>query len=578
MPEPPVETAMGVETPRSPGQRRDPYEGVLLAVSAAAALGAVVLLTAGLAIDDIAMADAALVLSLCAGVLLEVAARRAPAPSEAAAGGGFSLLRRLGDPSRFQEAGRQAARVGGVFAVILLFSPIGDVAPSRLAALVCAGLSLLGAGLAAVTASYLAAIDPAGFPEAEGLCRGARVSAWTLLLAAASAVLLWRGEHGAAAALHLAILAIAASGCYGLFPSDDPAKPAAPPPQGLAVLSVLGGRPNILASLLDAAQREWGIDLRSTWALTFVRRSLEPLLISLALLSWLSTGLTVVGPQEQGLVERLGVAVSGAPLPPGLHAHWPWPIDRVYRLPMQQVQSFDVGHPGDEGGGPENVLWAVEHAPDEYALLLGNGRDLVTMDASVQYRIVDAQAWRYHSSNPEDLLRAIAYRAVMRATVDKTLSDVLSENRAEFTGKLLAMVQQDADAMGLGVKIVGFLVGAMHPPVPVAQEYEAVVSAEIGKKTAVIDAAAFGNKLIPAAEAAVVTSTDAARAETLEDRGQAAGKAWSFRTLETQYHAAPGEFFFRRRLEALEKALSGRGFTVIDSRIERDGGQLWLTQ
>ena len=62
---------------------------------------------------------------------------------------------------------------------------------------------------------------------------------------------------------------------------------------------------------------------------------------------------------------------------------------------MLRVQTLEVGHEGEEGSGPENVLWAVEHAPNEYTLLLGNGRDLITIDAAVQFRIRDARAWRY---------------------------------------------------------------------------------------------------------------------------------------------------------------------------------------
>ena len=50
------------------------------------------------------------------------------------------------------------------------------------------------------------------------------------------------------------------------------------------------------------------------------------------------------------------------------------------------------------------------------------------------------------------------------------------------------MVQQDADALGLGVEVVGFTVGGMHPPVPVASAYQAVVSAALGKVTAVVNA------------------------------------------------------------------------------------------
>ena len=130
---------------------------------------------------------------------------------------------------------------------------------------------------------------------------------------------------------------------------------------------------------------------------------------------------------------------------------------------MQRVQAVQVGHEGQEEEGPENVLWAVEHAPNEYTLLLGNGRDLITVDAAVQYRITDARAWRYHCQNPADALRAIAYRAVMRSTVNRTLSDALSENVATLTGQMRAMVQQDANALGLGVEVVA-LHGWRHAP------------------------------------------------------------------------------------------------------------------
>ena len=69
-----------------------------------------------------------------------------------------------------------------------------------------------------------------------------------------------------------------------------------------------------------------------------------------------------------------------------------------------------------------------------------------------------------------------------------------------------------------------------------------------------------------------------ARAEGAEALARSAGEAWSFRTLESQYHAAPEEYFFRRRLETLEKGLTGRRFTVVDCRFQRDGGELWLMQ
>jgi membrane protease subunit HflK len=285
----------------------------------------------------------------------------------------------------------------------------------------------------------------------------------------------------------------------------------------------------------------------------------------------------VLGVQEQGLVERLGVPTSGPPLDSGLHVHWPWPIDRVARIPVWRVQTLTVGHEGEEEeGGPEDVLWARQHGNTEYTLLLGDGRDLIAVDAAVQFRISDPRAWRYRCRNPADALRAIAYRAVMKSTVGRTLAETLSENVATLTAGMRAMVQADADALGLGVEVVGFTVGGMHPPVRVAADYQAVVSAALDKTTAAIDAHAYRNGTVPAAEAEVIAGGNAARADGAALRGRAAGEAWGFRALESEYRAAPPEYRFRRRLEALEDALGGRRFTVLDARIQRDGGELWL--
>jgi membrane protease subunit HflK len=265
--------------------------------------------------------------------------------------------------------------------------------------------------------------------------------------------------------------------------------------------------------------------------------------------------------------------------------HWPWPIDRVFRIPVTRVQRVAVGHEGpDEGeeeeqeSGPEDVLWAQMHAANEYTLLLGDGRDLITIDGAVQYRIRDPRAWRYNTRNPADALRAIAYRAVMRVTVNRTLADALSQNVVTLTADMREMVQRDADTLGLGVDIVAFTVGGMHPPVSVATDYQAVVSAELRKVSAVVDANAYRNSTVPTAEAAAVAERNKARAEAADTRGRGAGEAWAFRTMQAGYKASPAEFMFRRRLEALEKGLTIRPFTVIDDRIQRDGGELWLTR
>jgi regulator of protease activity HflC (stomatin/prohibitin superfamily) len=540
--------------------------------------------------------DASVTLGVSAGILLGVAlvqaARAEPTKAHAAVSAAASTptapANRDHDSSIGEPADRRLpelpvlelirlVRIGtasaGVLAILFLLDEKTTTLPKLLAAGVAAALSLAAAGLSATVARYLAGVDASRFPEAPALCRGARVTAWILVSTALSLGLAWAGNAAIPRVLHFAVLAIDAAVCYGLIKRRE-AQGAFP--LDFTVLSILGARPNLLASVLDSAEAQLGIDLRSTWALTVVRRSVEPLVIGLCFLGWLSTSLTVVGVEEQGLVERLGVPLSGDPLQAGLHLHLPWPVDQVFRVPVRRVQALAVGHEGEEGGGPENVLWAVEHAPKEYTLLLGNGRDLITVDATVQFRIVDARAWRYHTQNPAEALKAIAYRAVMTNTVNRTLSDALSENVATLTSRMRAIVQADADALGLGVQVMTFTVGGMHPPVMVAADYQGVVSAELGKVTAVVNAQVFRNETVPVAEAGVVISVNSARAQAAETLARAAGQAWSFRTLESQFRVSPEDYYFRRRLETLEKGLGRRTFTVVDARFQRDGGELWL--
>lgn len=629
---PASETAIPSVHPPSSGSHPDwdPYRGVVLVLLVAAIIGLAGAFKAGLQLGNPVLMDTAVMLGLSAGILIGVARvqvarmrppKKAPiqeptilptpepqpeVPASAEPVAAYSRVRvrtiaivrdfraklqrwpwyRKAEQIGFLRLGIAAAGVLAIWCVMRLdlYLPV----PTPKWAVIVAGLCLVAAGLAATTAHYLASIDPAHFPEGPALRKGSRTIAWLLLVTAVSVGIAWRGlpvtPNWAAPEitlriLHFAVVALNAAICFQLVMLkriEDEAPQRFP--LDIGVLAILGSRNNILASVLESAERQLGIDLRSTWALTVARQSLEPLALGLLLAGWLSTSLTVVGTQDQGLVERLGVPVGGDPLEPGLHIHLPWPIDRVYRIPVKRVQSLTVGHEGQEEGGPENVLWARQHAVNEYTLLLGNGRDLITVDAAVAYRITDARAWRYHTQNPADALKAVAYRAVMRNTVNRTLTEALSENVAALTSRMRTMVQQDADAMRLGVQVEAFTVGGMHPPTIVAPAYQAVVSAELGKVTAIVNAQVFRNRTVPAAESSVIKGANAARSEGAEALAKAAGQAWAFRTLESRYQASPEEYRFRRRLETLERNLADRRYAVVDFRFLRDGGELWLTQ
>ncbi len=333
----------GPPSPRAESNQ-NPYRGPVLVLIASAFLSTGGALVAGLLLANRVVLDAAVSLGLATGVLIDVLesqiARAKPPKSDAgppipvpaekpetpaetpatpeADGPKQSLLQGVGAAWHWlwlhnlgtKEIVRIGTAIAGfaVIAILLLF----NFAPTPVAPLmagIVAALFLGAAGLAATAAHYLADIDSAWLPEAQSLCRGARVLAWILASAAVSIGLEWAGQNTVLQILHISVLAINAAVCYSLLRAKRPGNDGRPEIISLEieVLSMLGSRANILGSILDAGERQLGIDLRSTWALTIVRRSLEPLVIGLCLLGWLSTCISVVRVQEVGLVERLGV-------------------------------------------------------------------------------------------------------------------------------------------------------------------------------------------------------------------------------------------------------------------------------
>ena len=493
----------------------------------------------------------------------------------------------------------------------------------------CTGLLGVGAALALLIGRY------ANRPEA-ALAEGAGLLAWgrsVFAMAAISAGALWLGvvEMAGVGDLGVWIPALAgvsvveaislvqfvgvllfcvepliqsAPGLWSWWTMRD-----APQPTQLPVVDAYGIRlffseAHPIRSIFAVLDHSLGIDLRSSWALTFVRRALEPALAAVVLLGWSSTGLVMVDVDEQAVRERFGRAVSTDVLGPGLHVVWPWPIDQVRRISTERVRTLPIGHeeealpedllnaldPGDaddqddedgiiedrEGEGPESRLWAKLHEEEEYTLLLGDGRDLVTIDALLHYRVSDPVAWLYGMQNPESALRSLAYRAVMERIISQTLDEALGQDFAELARDLEVRIQEEADGQSLGVEVVDVTLGALHPPVSVAQDYQAVVSAQIARETDRIGADAYRTGRLSEARRDAVRDAALASARAAERRAASVGEAEAFLGLRAQVRTAESNYRFRRRMDALAGNLEGKRVVILDHRLERDGLSVWL--
>lgn len=431
-------------------------------------------------------------------------------------------------------------------------------------------LAMLGVSLV----RYYAASREDGLQEAPELAAWFRLATWLVVLAMASiaatrwgvladdrSAVRWMGTLGALPAIEWTLRAVRRMSVPALV--DE-----------LLVIPLFFQRVDPVRSVFDALDASFGVDLRSTWALQFVRQATEPLLISLALLGWLSTSLVTIDTFEEGIHERFGAPVSRTPLQPGLHLKAPWPIDEVHRIATARVRTMPLGYAGPKQGA--SLLWTKQHAAEEYNLLLGDGRDLVTINALLQYRISDAWVWHYGAQNPEDALRATSEQALLRNTVDRSLDDVLSENLGDLAKQIEADIIEGVATHELGVTIVSLSLQGLHPPVLVAPDYQAVISAQHEQEAVILEAAAYKTEAVQLAQARSLELKNGAWAEEASRLGRARGQALAFTALEASHAVQPTLFRFRRRLDVMEQNLKGQSINIVDDRIERDGGSLWF--
>ena len=456
------------------------------------------------------------------------------------------------------------------------------VAPSSTGNLAGLGaLMLVAAGASAVLSLVFQSRRYESIVDAVGLAKLGRIGAWLALFGAASVfaayfdISAFETQVGILLLVAPVLLALELlfRGVFGFVqrPPADAAFGA-----DLIVARVFGSSYNPIQSAFNGIEDTFGVDVRSSWALGFMRRVSFPLMMGLGLFAWCLSALVVVDESQLAVRERLGKVKAGEVLQPGLNIGLPWPFDRVQVVETERVRSMPLGFTGAKADVP--ALWTQYHAEEEYNLLIGNGRDLVTVNAELQYRISDIHDWIYGCQNPAQALETLAYRVLMEATVGRTLDEVLSKDIGTFSAQLKAALQKQADDKGLGVELVALNLRGLHPPVALATEYQSVIAAQLDRTTYIIDAEAYQQSSLPKAHAEAEGALRTAAAERIQRLSVARGEAMAFDFLEAQYRTSPEVYRFRRRLETLEAVLSDKPYHIIDARLEQEGGALWFLQ
>lgn len=304
------------------------------------------------------------------------------------------------------------------------------------------------------------------------------------------------------------------------------------------VLGLLAAPDNIVRSINEAINYQFGFDITSSWGYQLMLRSFAALLALGAVVLVVLSMVVVVGPGQQAVRLR-GGRIVGEVQQGTLLMKWPWPFETAEVIDVARLRTLELGPKPKPISGRDVNLWAAEQSPDpsrhaflvaapstavERRLELGpgsaaaealggpaaggvpipplptarpKGEDAAAEGAASQFALVDADVvmtyrvkadglldWLNYANDVrsrrseldmrERALRAIAMRELSQFLSTQPLDEVLSPRAGSLGTSLQTRIQAAFDREQAGVEVVSVLSTMLKPPGEAGELFEAI--------------------------------------------------------------------------------------------------------
>jgi membrane protease subunit HflK len=284
------------------------------------------------------------------------------------------------------------------------------------------------------------------------------------------------------------------------------------------------------------------------------RGSFYIILLIIVVLIWLASGVYIVQPGEEGVVQTFGR--FSRITTPGLNYHLPWPIQRVTVVDVESIRRVELGFRTAGADSREDVL--------SEALMLTTDENIVQVELLVQYRIASSRDFVFNVQNPESVLRTSA-EVGLRSTVGQmTIDAVITEERARVQDDTRVFLSRLLEDYGTGIQVTDVRLQVADPPEEVRDAFQEVVRALADRERIINEAEAYQNDIVPRARGDKQQLIEEASAFKDREVLRATGDAQRFLSVLGAYRTAPEVTRERLHIEALEGILDQVELILLD--------------
>lgn len=287
-------------------------------------------------------------------------------------------------------------------------------------------------------------------------------------------------------------------------------------------------------------------------------------LILIAILAlWAASGLYVVQPGENAVIQRFG-AWDRTQADPGLGYHLPAPIETRSIVNVEEIQNLTIGF--SQGSNRSGQTSRREILAE--SLMLTSDRNIVDLHLIIQWNIKSAEDFLFNIRGQENTIKKVAESAIREIAGQTDMFPIITTGRAGVAQRTQDIIQNNLDAYKSGVNITQVLIdkAEVHPEVQGA--FQDVQSAKQDAEDVQNRAEAYRSDIIPKARGRAIQMLQQAEAYKRSTIAKSNGEAERFISVYNAYLKGKDVTKERIYIETMEEVLRNASKIILDQ-----GGQ-----
>ena len=283
-------------------------------------------------------------------------------------------------------------------------------------------------------------------------------------------------------------------------------------------------------------------------------------IVGVIVMVWLASGAYTVGPDQRGIVLRFGKHV--ATTDPGVHWHWPYPLEAVLRPKVTEVQRVEIGFRSIDPGPPARYADVASES-----LMLTGDENIIDIDLVVQYRIADPAKYLFSVRHLTDTVKSSSEAALREVIGRRRIDEALTVGKLEIQEETKALLQSILNTYDAGLQIIAVQLQEVQPPKQVIDAFKDVASAREDKVRFINEAEGYRSAIIPEVRGKVEMILREAEAYREEKIRRAQGETQRFLQVLGEYQATKEITRRRLLLETLEEVLPQMDKIILEEQI-----------